>query len=174
MPIIDAIDTFLVDLPTIRPHVLAMATMKRQTLVLVRIQCSDGVVGFGEATTIGGLSYGGESPEGIKLAIDTYFAPLLLRADASCPAIALDRIGRSIVGNNFAKCAIETALLDAMGKRVGLPISELLGGRAPGFPAGRLDPGQRQHRQGHRRSGGDARPAAAQDLQAEDRQACDR
>ena len=133
MPIIDAIDTFLVDLPTIRPHVLAMATMKRQTLVLVRIQCSDGVVGFGEATTIGGLSYGGESPEGIKLAIDTYFAPLLLRADASCPAIALDRIGRSIVGNNFAKCAIETALLDAMGKRVGLPISELLGGRRRDF-----------------------------------------
>jgi muconate cycloisomerase len=39
------------------------------------------------------------------------------------------RIGRSVVGNHFAKAAVETALLDAQGKRVGLPVSELLGGR---------------------------------------------
>jgi len=31
--------------------------------------------------------------------------------------------------NRFAKSAVETALLDAQGKRVGLPISELMGGR---------------------------------------------
>ncbi|MDR3509522.1 MAG: muconate cycloisomerase family protein [Caulobacteraceae bacterium] len=129
MPMIESIETLLVDLPTIRPHILAMATMHRQTLVLVRIRCSDGIEGIGEATTIGGLSYGPESPEGIKLAIDTYFTPLLLQADASRSAQAMDRLNRAIVGNNFAKCAIETALLDAMGKRVGLPVSELLGGR---------------------------------------------
>ena len=34
---INDIETFLVDLPTIRPHVLSMATMHRQTVVLVRI-----------------------------------------------------------------------------------------------------------------------------------------
>jgi muconate cycloisomerase len=38
-------------------------------------------------------------------------------------------ISKGVIGNHFAKCAIETALLDAMGKRVGLPVSELLGGR---------------------------------------------
>jgi muconate cycloisomerase len=31
--------------------------------VVVRIHCSDGIVGIGEGTTIGGLSYGDESPE---------------------------------------------------------------------------------------------------------------
>jgi muconate cycloisomerase len=41
----------------------------------------------------------------------------------------MQRIGRIAVGNHFAKCAVETALLDAMGKRCGLPVSELLGGR---------------------------------------------
>jgi len=126
---IEAVDTFLVDLPTIRPHILAMATMMRQTAVFVRIRCSDGVVGTGEATTIGGLSYGPESPEGIKLAIDTYFAPLLLAADPSHPALVMETIGRAIVGNHFAKCAVETALLDAMGQRLRVPVSELLGGR---------------------------------------------
>lgn len=126
---IETVDTFLVDLPTIRPHVLSMATMMRQTAVFVRIRCADGIVGTGEATTIGGLSYGPESPEGIKLAIDTYFAPLLLKADALRPALLMDVLGKSIVGNHFAKCAVETALLDAMGQRLGIPVSELLGGR---------------------------------------------
>lgn len=126
---IESVYTFLVDLPTIRPHVLSMTTMMRQTAVFVRIRCADGIVGTGEATTIGGLSYGPESPEGIKVAIDTYFAPLLLEADAARPAMAMASLDRSIVGNHFAKCAVETALLDAMGQRLGVPISELLGGR---------------------------------------------
>lgn len=129
MAIINAVEAFLVDLPTIRPHVLAMATMQRQTLCLVRIRCSDGIVGIGEATTIGGLAYGPESPEGIKLAIDTYMAPLLETADATRPGAVMAKLSRHIVGNHFAKCAIETALLDAQGKRAGLPVSELLGGR---------------------------------------------
>jgi len=129
MTVITGIETILVDLPTIRPHVLAMATMNRQTLCLVKVRCSDGVVGIGEGTTIGGLAYGPESPEGIKLAIDTYFTPLLIGCDGSRPAQAMARIARSVVGNHFARCAVETALLDAQGKRLGLPVSELLGGR---------------------------------------------
>ena len=75
---IDRIETFLVDVPCIRPHVLAMATMEVQVLCLVRLYSSDGIVGVGEATTIAGLAYGPESPESIKLNIDTYFAPILL------------------------------------------------------------------------------------------------
>jgi muconate cycloisomerase len=126
---IEAVDTLLIDVPTIRPHVLAMATMHCQTLCLVRIRCSDGTEGIGEATTIGGLSYGPESPEGIQLAIDTYFRPVLLTCDAKRPAAAMAAISAAIVDNFFAKCAIETALLDAQGKRFGLPLSELLGGR---------------------------------------------
>ncbi|KEQ52126.1 muconate cycloisomerase family protein [Sphingobium chlorophenolicum] len=126
---IERVETFLVDVPAIRPHVLAMATMHAQTLCIVRLHCSDGIVGIGEATTIGGLSYGPESPEGIKLAIDTYFEPILRAGDATRIAPLMNMIARHVVGNHFAKCAVETALLDAQGKRVGLPVSELLGGR---------------------------------------------
>lgn len=128
-PQILGIETILLDLPTIRPHVLAMATMHAQTICLVRLTCSDGIVGLGEATTIGGLAYGPEAPETIKTAIDTYFAPLLAGQDATRPAAAMALVARHVVGNHFAKCAIETALLDAQGKRLGLPVSELLGGR---------------------------------------------
>jgi len=52
---IQYIETFLLDVPTIRPHKLSVATMNTQTLVLVRIRCADGATGWGEATTIGGF-----------------------------------------------------------------------------------------------------------------------
>jgi muconate cycloisomerase len=127
-PRIESIEALLVDLPTIRAHKLAMTTMSRQTLVIVRLRDSDGIVGLGEATTIGGLAYGDQSPEGIKSAIDTYVAPLLRGTDATNANAAMALVARSVQGNSFAKSAVETALLDAQGQRLGLPIHALLGG----------------------------------------------
>lgn len=127
---IERVETLLVDVPTIRAHKLSVATMHRQTLVLVRLRCSDGVEGVGEGTTIGGLAYGEESPESIQVNIDTYFAPLLLGQDATRPGALLARLRRAIQGNRFARCAVETALFDAQARRLGVPLSELFGGRA--------------------------------------------
>ena len=126
---IKTIETILVDVPTIRPHKLSVATMNTQTLVLVHITCDDGIEGWGEATTIGGLSYGDESPESIKTNIDVHMAPMVLGMDARQPAKVMAKLRKIVRGNRFAKCAIETALLDAQGKRLGVPVSELLGGR---------------------------------------------
>jgi len=126
---IEDVETILVDLPTIRPHQLSMTTMKGQTLMIVRIRMSDGIVGIGEGTTIGGLAYGPESPEGMKLAIDTYITPILLQSDPNRVGPTMGAINKAVQGNNFAKCAVETALVDALGKRNRLTASELLGGR---------------------------------------------
>jgi muconate cycloisomerase len=126
---IEDVETVIVDLPTIRPHRLSMTTMKGQTLMIVRIRMSDGIVGIGEGTTIGGLAYGPESPEGMKLAIDTYITPILLQSDPNRVGPTMGAINKAVQGNNFAKCAIEMALVDALGKRNRLTASELLGGR---------------------------------------------
>ncbi|MGE6782058.1 muconate/chloromuconate family cycloisomerase [Ensifer adhaerens] len=128
VPVIERVETVLVDLPTIRPHKLSVATMTGQTLMLVKVHCSDGTVGIGEGTTIGGLAYGGESPESMKLSIDTYFAPVMIGEDATRVKALMARIGKAVKENRFAKCAVETALLDAHGKRHGLSVGELLGG----------------------------------------------
>ncbi|HWX02935.1 muconate/chloromuconate family cycloisomerase [Collimonas sp.] len=127
--VIEKIEVLLLDVPTIRPHRLSVATMHHQTLVLLRLLASDGIAGWGEATTIGGLAYGGESPESIKINIDTYMAPLLIGRDASQIALLMALIGKNVQGNRFAKCAIETALCDAQARRLGVPLSALFGGR---------------------------------------------
>ena len=126
---IEDVETVIVDLPTVRPHQLSMTTMKGQTLMIVRIRMSDGIVGIGEGTTIGGLAYGPESPEGMKVAIDTYITPVLLQSDPNRIGPTMGAINKAAQGNNFAKCAVETALVDALGKRNRLTASELLGGR---------------------------------------------
>ena len=125
---IHSIDAILVDIPTIRPHKLSMTTMGVQTMVIVRIKDSNGLEGLGEATTIGGLSYGPESPESIKLTIDSYLAPLLLNQPSNNINTLKVRLNANIRANNLAKSAIETALLDLKGKQQGLSVSQLLGG----------------------------------------------
>lgn len=125
---IDQIETMILDIPTIRGHVLSMATMRTQTAVLVRVRFSDGSEGIGEGTTIGGLSYGAESPEGIQSAIDTYIAPVLLGRDADNVNGAIQVIDKLVKGNRIAKAAVEIALWDGLGKRLGCPVSQLFGG----------------------------------------------
>ncbi|WP_277871171.1 muconate/chloromuconate family cycloisomerase [Thalassorhabdomicrobium marinisediminis] len=125
---IELIETIILDIPTIRGHVLSMATMRIQTAVLVQIKFSDGSVGIGEGTTIGGLSYGPESPEGIRSAIDTYIAPVLHGRCGNDVNGAIQCIDKSVKGNRIAKSAVECALWDALGKRLAVPVAQLFGG----------------------------------------------
>ena len=125
---IERIETTILDIPTIRGHVLSMTTMMTQSVVLVTVRFSDGSVGLGEGTSIGGMSYGPESPESIKTAIDTYIAPLIEghAADDVNGVIAL--VEKAVRGNPIARCAVEIALWDGLGKRLGVPVSQLFGG----------------------------------------------
>ena len=128
MTTIDKIDAVIVDVPTIRGHVLSMATMKTQSAVLVRVYFSDGSEGIGEGTTIGGLSYCPESPESIQSVIDTYIAPALIGSDGDRVSGAIHLMDRLVQGNRIAKAAVEIALWDGLGKRLDVPVSQLFGG----------------------------------------------
>ncbi len=45
---VEQIESWIVDVPTIRPHKLSMTTMGCQSLVIVRLTRSDGICGIGE------------------------------------------------------------------------------------------------------------------------------
>src|SRR5690606_40246655 len=65
----------------------------------------------------------------LKANIDSHLAPMLVGQDARNINAAMQRLDKIAKGNTFAKSGLESALLDAQGKRLGLPVSELLGGR---------------------------------------------
>lgn len=125
---ITQIQTYIVDIPTIRPHKLSMTSMAVQSMVIVRITDSEGRQGIGEGTTIGGLAYGPESPESIKTNIDSYFAPYLKGKSADNPRALMNQLNTLFRGNGLAKSAVQTALLDLRGQQLGVPVSSLLGG----------------------------------------------
>lgn len=125
---IDQIESVILDIPTIRGHVLSMTTMKAQSVVLVKVFFSDGSVGLGESTTIGGLSYCAESPESIKAAIDGYIAPALAGMDGDRVNEAVFKMQAAVCGNPIARCGVETALWDGRARRLGIPVASLFGG----------------------------------------------
>jgi muconate cycloisomerase len=124
-----SIESILVDLPTIRAHKLARQTVMQQTLVVLRVRTDTGTEGLGEATTIGGLSYGEESPESIKSALDIYIAPLVAGLDPRNINHIMAEIDRHVIGNRLAKSALETALFDILGRTLNVPVHQLLGGK---------------------------------------------
>lgn len=126
---IDHIESIIIDVPTVRGHVLSMTTMMTQSVVLAHVRFSDGSEGWGEGASIGGLSYGPESVESIKLAIDTYIAPVLLGKDGDRIAAASEQMSRAIKGNHAARAAVETALWDGLARRLGVSVAQLFGGR---------------------------------------------
>lgn len=128
MPKIEKISTRIVDLPTIRGHVLSMATMTVQSIVLVQVRFSDGSEGIGEGTSIGGLSYGAESPESISSAINTYIAPAIIGLAGNNVNASRRAMERAVMGNPIARSAVENALWDGFGKRMNKSVAALFGG----------------------------------------------
>jgi muconate cycloisomerase len=123
---IASIETVDFDLPTTRPHKLAMATITRQGLVLVRIRDEDGFEGLGEASVI--PHYGEETVEAIQIVIDQYLAPPLIGADPSRLRAVLAVMDGTLKDNFYAKGAIEMACVDLVARRLGTPASTLFGG----------------------------------------------
>ncbi len=126
---IDRIDAIIIDVPTVRGHVLSMTTMLTQSVVLVRVRFSDGSEGLGEGASIGGLSYGPEGVESIKLAIDTCIAPALVGTEGDAIIAASVLMEKAVKGNPIARAAVECALWDGLGRRKGLSVAQLFGGR---------------------------------------------
>ena len=125
---IRSIRSTIVDVPTVRRHKLSNTSVTAQSYVIVQVQLVNGVEGVGEAATLGGPRWSEESVEAIKANIDAYLAPALLGHRADLIEAAGARMDEAAKRNNAAKAAVETALWDAVGKTLGLPVTALLGG----------------------------------------------
>jgi muconate cycloisomerase len=118
----------IVDVPTVRRHELSSLSVTAQSYVIVELRLANGVEGIGEAATLGGPRWSEESVESIKATIDAYLAPALIGAPANRFEAARMRMDEAAKRNNAAKAAIESALFDAVGKTLGVPAVQLLGG----------------------------------------------
>lgn len=144
---IRAIDAVILDLPTHRRHKLSNTEIAHQSVVQVSVLFDNGARGYGEAATLGGPRWAEESVEAIRANILRYLAPALLGQPGCDTAAARARMDKAAQRNFAAKAAIDSALHDALGHTLGVPVVALLGGaQRSRFPAiwalASGDPGQ--------------------------------
>ena len=100
----------------------------------VFVKTDDGIVGYGEATTMpewGGNfgRYYGESYETTEVVIRDNLFPAIVGMDPFDIDLIHHRMDKAIRGFVYAKAAIDIALYDIMGKALDKPVYKLLGGQ---------------------------------------------
>jgi cis-L-3-hydroxyproline dehydratase len=93
---------------------------------VVRIRTDEGVSGWGEITTLGKV-YLPVFPEGIRTALRDLGAALIGRDPTNLGQINRT-MNATLMGQEFAKSAIDIACWDIFGKSLNRPISALIGG----------------------------------------------
>ncbi len=94
---------------------------------VVRVTTSEGVEGFGEVCPLG-PAYLPAHAGGARAAL-CELAPAVLGLDAGNLAAVNAAMDHALMGHGYAKSPIDTACWDVLGRSVGLPVCDLLGGR---------------------------------------------
>jgi L-alanine-DL-glutamate epimerase-like enolase superfamily enzyme len=140
MPTVSDLETSSYAVPN--EHALDDATQSFHTLELVvcEVELDDGAEGMGFTYTIG------EGADAVAAFLDSTLRPLVV-GEPAAPRAAYRRMreGTTFVGregvSELAISALDIALWDALGRRLGAPLYELLGGERRPVPAYQTDGG---------------------------------
>ena len=120
------VETFQVRVPSQGAYRMALGVHDGLRSIIVRVHTDEGIVGIGEAHEgVGG--YSSETLGTMNAVITQAYAPLLIGRDVVPEQLATE-VAAVRRGNLFARCAVETALFDALGRLRKLPIVNMLGG----------------------------------------------
>ncbi|UZD89741.1 mandelate racemase/muconate lactonizing enzyme family protein [Cognatishimia activa] len=95
--------------------------------VILRLDTDTGLSGWGEVCPI--PHYLPAYAKGVIPALEE-MAPVLISADPVGPEALMERLNKHLIGHDYAKSAVDTALWDLTAQATQLPLYALLGGRA--------------------------------------------
>jgi L-alanine-DL-glutamate epimerase-like enolase superfamily enzyme len=124
---IASLDAFGISVPLKKTVTTASGSLTTADNLIIRMTDTDGTVGWGEAPSAPAMM--GETHVGMVAAAQ-YMATRLEGAETPEFSAFYSLVNSTMYGNNGAKAAIEIAMLDIAGKRLGKPLYELLGGSA--------------------------------------------
>ncbi len=120
------VDAIPVALPLKKPVVMAGERIERSQSLLVRIEAANGLVGWGEASAAPLMT--GDTLPGMAAAVADHLAPLVRGQDALDRARLAARCADALLHNTGAKCALDMAINDLVGRHLGVPLCDLFGG----------------------------------------------
>ena len=107
------------------PFTIAFATIDAAEIMIVKVTTDDGIVGYGEASPFSPVT--GETIDSVDAFLKAV-KPGLIGTDP----FAIERIhagmDHTFTGNGAAKCAVDLAMYDIMGKAAGQPVWKMIGG----------------------------------------------
>jgi o-succinylbenzoate synthase len=123
---IDQIELREIQMPLVSAFETSFGRTSERRIILVRV-FSEGVVGFGEATSPEGPFYNHESTETAWHVLRDFAVPQVLQAEIQGPTDVAP-LFKPIRGHNMAKAAVETAIWDLHAQQQTKPLYQLLGG----------------------------------------------
>jgi L-alanine-DL-glutamate epimerase-like enolase superfamily enzyme len=121
---IKTMDAIGISVPLTNPVTMSGIVIPSADNLVVRIEDTDGVEGWGESAS--GPTMTGETLEG-SVAVTKFMADRLVGLEINEVSEIPDQIKELVYGNEGAKSAIQCALLDIAGRKLGKPMYELLG-----------------------------------------------
>ena len=124
---ITKVETFQVRVPSKGDYRMARGVHAGLRSLIVRIRTDAGISGAGEAHEgVGG--YSSETLGTMDAVISHAYGPLLVGRELESPEQLATEMTAARRGNLFARCAVETALFDILGRARRLPVVAMLGG----------------------------------------------
>jgi len=120
------VDAIPVALPLKKPVVMASERIERSKSLLVRIEAANGLVGWGEASAAPLMT--GDTLPGMAAAVADQLVPLVRGQDALDRAKLAARCAGALLHNTGAKCALDMAISDLVGRHLGVSLCDLFGG----------------------------------------------
>lgn len=127
--LIRRIDAIPVSVPLLQPALMGGGQrIEKSDSLIVRVEAANGVVGWGEASAAPNMT--GDTLRGMVAAVEEHLAASLIGQNALDRALLVKRLGLAMIGNTGAKAACDIALHDLAGHHFGVPVVDLLGGKA--------------------------------------------
>jgi muconate cycloisomerase len=123
---VTGVQAIVVSIPIRHKGYLGIGSLERVDNVIVVLETDAGVSGFGEASPWPCFA---DNAWSIKAAIDRYLGPAIVGENPFDVERLLLKMDDVLHDYNFAKSAVEMALLDVSGKSLGVPLYRLLGGK---------------------------------------------
>ncbi|MFB1083065.1 mandelate racemase/muconate lactonizing enzyme family protein [Jeotgalibacillus sp. JSM ZJ347] len=127
MKIIEA-NIWGIHLPFIEPFVISYATFPHMPSIILELKTDEGISGFGEAVPDEHVT--GESFEGAYALLKHMLIPEVIGESPFNIERIHQKMNDRLIHNPSIKAAIDIACYDLMGKAAGLPVYDLLGGKA--------------------------------------------
>lgn len=120
------VEAIALDMPLKKQWKISLYQAATRAHAVVKITTEDGILGYGEVAP--SPSFMGETGHTVALVIERYLKPVLIGKNIFDIEQIHKEMKFSIYANFAAKSAVDIALYDAMGKTLGVPVYELIGG----------------------------------------------